>query len=510
MVNAGWWPLSQDRNATPGLVVEGGRGEDVPGQLLGRAEDPPVLAGSPASRAWIAADALGATAANAPSSASECRIAVAGDEVDVVVVVAGEQRRAVAAAATARAISCPASSRLILMPRTRSAFSAMMRDDGVDAVGDVVASRSSRPAAGRTPRPSQCSTTGAPGPGEHLAVDVLVVGGRRRGPGQVAAGHQHRAGARGPRRSAAARRRRRSRPAARSPPRRRGRCSPRPPARRPPTAPRPRCGRSARGSPWRRGPCCAARCPWRRRRRGPTTRRGGGTPAWRPSRCRRALRARSRRRPAARRARRRRRRGSAAARSGRWKAGASDSSQALNPPPASIVVTALIGRATAAVGTDELGQVDPRAGARALQAGLGQPDAAGAGQEVELVRGVLDDVADELLPLGLEPVLERRRCPGRPSSPARSRAPRRRSGFHTGFGRGVAGLDAAVEQPGDGAAVGAVDLELDQLLAVDPDRPAGVELRDHAAVELEHPRRRRRPRSRGRARPPRRRGWGCG
>ena len=48
-----------------------------------------------------------------------------------------------------------------------------------------------------------------------------------------------------------------------------------------------------------------------------------------------------------------------------------------------------------------------------------------------------------------------------------------------------------------------------QLLAVDPHGPAGVELRDHAAVQLEDPRRRRRRRWPGRARPPRRRGWGC-
>ena len=53
--------------------------------------------------------------------------------------------------------------------------------------------------------------------------------------------------------------------------------------------------------------------------------------------------------------------------------------------------------------------------------------------------------------------------------------------------RGVAGLDAAAEQARDGAAVRAVDLELDELLAVDAHGPAGVDLRDHAAVELEDP-----------------------
>ena len=53
-----------------------------------------------------------------------------------------------------------------------------------------------------------------------------------------------------------------------------------------------------------------------------------------------------------------------------------------------------------------------------------------------------------------------------------------RSGFHTGFGVVRAVLDAAVAQARDRAALGAVDLELDQLVAVDPHRPGGVDLGD--------------------------------
>ncbi|GFJ91145.1 hypothetical protein Prum_047870 [Phytohabitans rumicis] len=48
-------------------------------------------------------------------------------------------------------------------------------------------------------------------------------------------------------------------------------------------------------------------------------------------------------------------------------------------------------------------------------------------------------------------------------------------------------LDAAVAQPGDRAALGAVDLELDQLVTVDPDGPRGVDLGDDPALDLEDP-----------------------
>ena len=50
-------------------------------------------------------------------------------------------------------------------------------------------------------------------------------------------------------------------------------------------------------------------------------------------------------------------------------------------------------------------------------------------------------------------------------------------------------------QPGDRAALGAVDLELDQLVAVDPHRPGGVDLGDDAAVAARRSRTRRRRRS---------------
>ena len=60
-----------------------------------------------------------------------------------------------------------------------------------------------------------------------------------------------------------------------------------------------------------------------------------------------------------------------------------------------------------------------------------------------------------------------------------------RSGFQTGIGVVAAVLDAALAQAGDGAAVRAVDLELDELVAVDAHAPRRVDLGDDAAVELE-------------------------
>ena len=60
-----------------------------------------------------------------------------------------------------------------------------------------------------------------------------------------------------------------------------------------------------------------------------------------------------------------------------------------------------------------------------------------------------------------------------------------RSGFHTGFGVVARCWTRQSRRPGDRAALGAVDLELDQLVAVDPHRPGRVDLRDDAAVELE-------------------------
>ncbi len=266
---------------------------------------------------------------------------VAGDEVDVVEVVAGEQPRAARQPGPHRDLVAGVE-QAHLDPADPVGVRFHDPDHGVDVRRDV--GRAEVAGQLRVERGAQpVQHDRRPGPGQHLGVDAFVVGGRRGGPGQVPAGHQHGAGAgvlgelqlldvgvHHPRQRDDL-------------VRRRGRCSPRPPGRRRPSAPRRRTARSARGSPRRPGPCCAGRCPSRRRRRGPTTRGGAGTPAWRPSRCRPALRARSPRPPAAPRARPRRRRGCAAAWPGGGRPARADSSQRSTRPPASTAVAVLTG-----------------------------------------------------------------------------------------------------------------------------------------------------------------------
>ena len=61
-----------------------------------------------------------------------------------------------------------------------------------------------------------------------------------------------------------------------------------------------------------------------------------------------------------------------------------------------------------------------------------------------------------------------------------------RSGFQTDFGVVDRGLDLALAQAGNRGAVRAVDLQLEQLVAVHAHAPGRVHLHDQAAVELEH------------------------
>ena len=113
----------------------------------------------------------------------------------------------------------------------------------------------------------------------------------------------------------------------------------------------------------------------------------------------------------------------------------------------------------------------------------------GPGGEVVAVRAAGVDVAQELLPLGAEPVRVLldvgHLFPLRPEVLVGGQV-----GVPDRLGRLGPRLDAAAEQTGGRRAVGAVDLELDQLAAVDPDRPGRVDLGDDPAVELEDPVRR--------------------
>src|SRR5690606_1400870 len=115
---------------------------------------------------------------------------------------------------------------------------------------------------------------------------------------------------------------------------------------------------------------------------------------------------------------------------------------------------------------------------------FGELDAAGAGQEVPAVGGAGVDVAEEQLPLGLEAVVEVLVVGDLLPLVAEDlgggdvRVPHR-------LGGDGAVLDAAGAQAGDGGAFGAVDLELDEFVAVDAHGPGGVDLGDDAAVEFE-------------------------
>ena len=59
------------------------------------------------------------------------------------------------------------------------------------------------------------------------------------------------------------------------------------------------------------------------------------------------------------------------------------------------------------------------------------------------------------------------------------------SGFQTGFGVLTRCWVRQLVQAGDRRAVGAVDLERDEVVAAHAHRPGRVDLGDHAALELE-------------------------
>ncbi len=133
----------------------------------------------------------------------------------------------------------------------------------------------------------------------------------------------------------------------------------------------------------------------------------------------------------------------------------------------------------------ELRDVDPLAVGPALEAEFGELDAFGAVEEGPAEGFVEGDVAEEEFPLDLEgvvvgfllgdfgPAIEEGDGLGDVGVP--------------GGAGGVAVVlgPAFAQGAGDGAAVGAVDLEGEQVVAADADGPRGVEVGDDAAVELE-------------------------
>src|SRR5699024_495864 len=122
-------------------------------------------------------------------------------------------------------------------------------------------------------------------------------------------------------------------------------------------------------------------------------------------------------------------------------------------------------------------QGHPAAFGRGGQAGFCQLHASGCGEQVVAVFAACDHVADELLPLCLEPVVQfgvlrnfqplvAERLGGR-----QVRVPHRFGGLRTL-------LCHAAAQPCDGRAMRAVHLELHELVTVDAHCPGGVDLGD--------------------------------
>ncbi len=61
------------------------------------------------------------------------------------------------------------------------------------------------------------------------------------------------------------------------------------------------------------------------------------------------------------------------------------------------------------------------------------------------------------------------------------------SGFQTGLGVADLCCTRHPRKPGDGRTLGAVDLELDEFVAVDAHGPGGVDLGDHSAFHSKTP-----------------------
>src|SRR5579863_1046668 len=101
-------------------------------------------------------------------------------------------------------------------------------------------------------------------------------------------------------------------------------------------------------------------------------------------------------------------------------------------------------------------------------------------------RGVFGDVLEEHLPLDLESVVED--LVVRYINPVLAEL---EGVFDVGIPHGFGGVDAvlrsALAQAGDGASQRAIHLNAEEFVAVDPEGPRGVDLRDDAAVELERP-----------------------
>ena len=133
----------------------------------------------------------------------------------------------------------------------------------------------------------------------------------------------------------------------------------------------------------------------------------------------------------------------------------------------------------------QLRQVDPAALGPRLQAGFGQLHALGRGQQAPGELGKLaDHMPQEQLPLGPEPVRVVLRVGD--LFPTLKEVDRlRRVGVPNWLGRIHPALRPALRQAGHCAAMRAIHVEGDEVVAADPGGPGGVDLRDDPALQLE-------------------------
>src|SRR5713101_5962886 len=132
----------------------------------------------------------------------------------------------------------------------------------------------------------------------------------------------------------------------------------------------------------------------------------------------------------------------------------------------------------------ECRQVDPAPLAVALVAGFGELDALGAFDQRRGKRCVFGDMAQEQFPAGAVAVLERLQF-GQFLPLFAEHHLLRLLGAEERPWRRDRGLDEAAMQPSDRRAQGAVDLDLQEVVALHPVRPGRADLRQGAAFQFE-------------------------
>ena len=135
-------------------------------------------------------------------------------------------------------------------------------------------------------------------------------------------------------------------------------------------------------------------------------------------------------------------------------------------------------------GPSDLRNVDPSALFPRFFAFFGKLNAFGAFEQRPAERLILDDVAQKKFPLDFEGIVVGLiRCNLLPAVVEVDRAVD--VGIPYRPRRGGVRLHPAVAQAGDGAALGSIDLQHQQIVAADAEAPTGVDVRDDAAGQFE-------------------------